>query len=77
MMRLVFLTFAATLPVVHADPQLTSWLQLDPTKYAQIYQSIANETAGTKSTTWTRGMGSQTNPIYAGVSEVNFSTNWV
>jgi bilirubin oxidase len=59
------------------NPQLTSWLQSDSTKYARIYQSTANETAGTKSTTWSRGTGTQTNPVYAGVSEVNHSANWV
>ncbi len=75
--HLLILSLSAGLTVAHADPQLTSWLQTDSTKYARIYQSTANETAGTKSTTWTRGTGTQTNPVYAGVSEVNYSTNWV
>ena len=75
--HLLLLTLAAGFTAAHADPQLTSWLQTDSTKYARIYQSTANETAGTKSTTWTRGTGTQTNPVYAGVSEVNYSTNWV
>jgi len=75
--HLLLLTLVVGLTTAHADPQLTSWLQTDSTKYARIYQSTANETAGTKSTTWTRGTGTQTNPVYAGVSEVNYSTNWV
>jgi FtsP/CotA-like multicopper oxidase with cupredoxin domain/arylsulfatase A-like enzyme len=60
-----------------ADPQLTSWFTTNSGKYARIYQSTANETAGTTSTTWTRGSGTQSNPVYADVNEVNSSTNWI
>ncbi len=63
--------------VLHADPQLTSWFTTNSGKYARIYQSTANETAGTASTTWTRGSGTQSSPTYADVSEVNSSANWV
>ncbi len=78
MTRLLILSLAAAATVLQAqNPQLTSWLQSDSTKYARIYQTTANETAGTKSTTWSRSAGVQTNPVYAGVSEVNYSTNWV
>ncbi len=60
-----------------ADPQLTSWFTANSGKYARIYQTTANETAGTTSTTWSRGSGTQSNPVYADVSEVNSSANWV
>ncbi len=62
---------------VHADPQLTSWFTTNSGKYARIYQSTANETAGTTSTTWSRGSGTQTNPVYADVNEINYSANWI
>ncbi len=71
----------ASLAPAHADPQQTSWFTADSGKYARIYQSTAAEptatSAGTKSTTWSRGQGTQTNPVYAGVSEVNSSASWV
>lgn len=63
--------------VLHADPQLTSWFTANSGKYARIYQTTANETAGTTSTTWSRGTGTQTNPTYADVNEINYSANWV
>ena len=59
-----------------ADPQLTSWFTANSGKYARIYQSTANETAGTTSTTWSRGTGTQTNPVYADVNEVKYSSSW-
>ncbi len=67
----------ASLAIAHADPQLTSWFTANSGKYARVYQSTANETAGTTSTTWTRGTGTQSSPTYADVSEVNYSANWV
>lgn len=60
-----------------ADPQLTSWFTANSGKYARIYQSAANETAGTTSTTWSRGSGTQSSPVYADVSEINYSASWV
>ncbi len=77
MKHLIILTLVAGITVAHANPLFTSWLQTDATKYARVYQSTADETAGTKSLTWARGAGTQSNPVYAGVSEVNYSTNWV
>jgi len=58
---------------VHADPQLTSWFTAGSTKYARIYTSISNRTAGISTTTWSN----QTLPTYAGVHEINYSPNWV
>ena len=71
-LALTLLTAAA-----HADPQLTSWYTAQSGQYARIYQSTANETAGTKSTTWSRGSGTQTNPTYADVNEIAYSAGWV
>ncbi len=69
----------------HADPQLTSWFTANSGKYARIYTTSANETAGTTSTStatgWTRTTGSttyaQASPAYADVNEISYSTNWV
>ncbi len=63
--------------IAHADPQLTSWYTADSGQYARLYQSTAAETAGTVSKTWSRGMGVQSNPTYAGVSEIVYSASWV
>jgi hypothetical protein len=60
-----------------ADPLVSSWRTNDSGQYARIYQSTAAETAGTPSTTWSRGQGVQSQPTYAGVSEISYSTNWV
>ena len=57
----------------HADPQLTSWFTAGSTKYARIYTSTANRTAGISTTTWT----GQTSPTYAGVHEISYSPTWV
>lgn len=71
----IFCLFASM--VLRADPQLTSWFTVNSGKYARIYQSTANETAGTTSTTWSRGSGTQTNPVYADISEINYTSSWV
>ena len=60
-----------------ADPKLTSWYTADSGQYARIYQTTAAETARTASTTWTRGQGTQSNPTYAGVSQISYSATWV
>lgn len=73
---LLFLLLA-TATLVHADPQLSAWYTADSGQYARIYQTTAAETAGTKSTTWSRGTGTQTNPTYATISEVSYSATWV
>lgn len=62
---------------LHADPQLTSWFTANSGKYARIYQTTADQTAGTTYTTWSRGTGTQSSPTYADVNEVNYSSSWV
>ena len=74
---LIALATAAFAVSAQADPRLTSWYTADSGQYARIYQSTAAETAGTKSTTWSRGTGTQANPTYSGVSEIVHSANWV
>src|ERR1017187_10033412 len=56
-----------------ADPLLTSWFTANAGKYARIYTSTANRTAGVASTTWS----TQTSPTYAGVHEIDYSASWV
>ena len=60
-----------------ADPRLSSWFTEDSGRYARIYPSAAAETAGTTSTIWSKGAGTQSAPTYAGVSKIAHSTNWV
>ncbi len=63
--------------ISRADPQLTSWYTVNSSRYARIYENSANETAGTTSTTWSRGSGTQASPTYADVNEVSYSASWV
>lgn len=60
-----------------ADPKLTSWFTDNSGQYARIYPTVAAESAGTKSSTWSRGAGNQANPVYADIHEIRYSANWV
>lgn len=75
-MRLPLLLLFAASPL-HADPLLSSWFTANSGQYARIYQSTADQTAGTTSTTWSRGSGTQSSPTYADVSEISYSSSWV
>jgi hypothetical protein len=68
---LALLLFSRSL--LSADPLLSSWLPDASTKYARIYTSAANRTAGISTTTWS----GQTSPTYAGVHEIDYSSGWV
>lgn len=61
----------------YAEPQLASWYTEKSGAYARIFTSTASEAAGTDVTTWSRGQGVQTLPVYAGVHEINFSNDWI
>ena len=74
--RLTLLLLLSTAQL-HADPQLTSWFTANSGKYARIYQTTADQTAGTTYTTWSRGSGTQSSPTYADVSEISYSSSWV
>jgi hypothetical protein len=76
-MKALLLLFGATLATASADPQLTSWFTTNSGKYARLFTSSANESAGVSVTTWSRGAGVQTQPTYAGVNEISFSNNYV
>lgn len=60
-----------------ADPYVDSWFTKNSGKYARIYQTSADETAANSVTTWSRGSGTQSSPVYAGVREVSSSASWV
>ena len=77
MKNLIQLSLFLGVTVAHADPQLSSWFTANSGQYARVYTSAANETAGIKSTTWSRGTGTQSSPTYADVNEINYSANWV
>ncbi len=75
--HLILFSVLAGATTALADPQLTSWFTANSGQYARIYKTAVDETAGTKSPTWSRGAGIQTNPVYADVNEINYSANWV
>jgi hypothetical protein len=53
-----------------ADARIDSWFTQNSGQYARIYRTTADETAGTAVTTWSRGQGTQSLPVYAGVREI-------
>jgi len=59
------------------DPQITSWYTEASGKYARIFETLADETAGNAVTTWNRGQGTQSLPTYVGIHEVSYSNEWV
>src|ERR1051325_4775065 len=59
--------------VAHADSLITSWFTANSGKYARVYTSAANRSSGISSTIWS----GQTLPTYAGVHEIDYSSNWV
>jgi hypothetical protein len=60
-----------------ADPHVESWFTQNSAQYARIYRTTADESAGSSVTTWSRGQGTQSLPVYAGVREIYSSANWV
>lgn len=62
---------------LRADPHLTSWYTKDSGRYARLFTSTANETAGTAVTTWSRGAGTENAPAYSGVQEISYSDTYV
>src|ERR1041385_3938348 len=67
----------ATANTFAADPRIDSWYTADSGKYARIYQTAADESADRAVTTWSRGQGTQSLPVYAGVREISSSSDWV
>ena len=60
-----------------SDPKITSWLLDASGGYARLYESDAALNSGTAATTWSRGAGAQSTAVYAGVSQVQYATDWV
>lgn len=60
-----------------ADPYVDAWFTANSGKYARIYTSDANKTAGTSVSTWSNGTQNQSLPAYAGVQEIYSSASWV
>lgn len=65
------------LPATAADPRLTSWLTTYSGKYARIYGTDADKTAGNAVATWSNGTQTQSLPAYCGIQEISSSTDWV
>lgn len=59
------------------DPRVTSWHMEGSGQYARLYPTLADETNGNAVTTWSRGQGTQAQPVYGGVHEVSSSNDWV
>ena len=63
--------------VAAGDPQIESWLTSNSGRYARIYTSTANQTAGNAAINWSNGSQTQSLPAYSGVQELYSSTNWI
>lgn len=59
------------------DPRISSWYTEGSGRYARLFETTADLTAGNAVTTWSRGQGTQGMPTYAGVHEVSYSNSWV
>lgn len=58
-------------------PLVRNWFTANSGEYARIFATQAALTAGTSATTWSRGAGVQTSPVYSGVSQIDYSPSWV
>src|SRR5438105_13537704 len=63
--------------VGRADPLLTSWLTIYSGQYARVYTNAASQSSGNAVATWSNGTQTQALPAYAGVQEIDSSTNWI
>ena len=72
----LFFLLAAT---ALADPQLSTWQTTNSRKYARVYLTDSDATSGTAYTTWSNPSGNlvQSLPVYAGVQQISYSTNWI
>jgi hypothetical protein len=73
----VLLGLLSCVSSVFADAQLDSWYTKDTGRYARIYQTTADQNSANAVTTWSRGSGVQSIPVYAGVHDVSYSSTWV
>ncbi len=77
LLALLGIAIGATALPAADDPRLSSWLTAPASRYARLYESDTTKNAGAAVTTWSRGQGSQTQPVYAGVAQISSSTDWV
>ena len=68
---------AALLSPAHAEPLLTTWFTQNSGRYARIYKTNAAQNAGAPVTTWSGGDGTQSLPVYADISEILHSPDWL
>ena len=76
-MKATLLLSVLILGTATAEPRLSSWFTARSGRYARIYTNTANQNTGTTATTWSRGTGVQSSPVYAGLHEIAYSTDWV
>jgi len=62
---------------VPSTPLLSSWFTSNSGNYARIYPALADQTARTPATTWSRGTGTQSTAAYADVNQIDYSASWV
>ncbi|MGJ8697532.1 MAG: sulfatase-like hydrolase/transferase [Verrucomicrobiaceae bacterium] len=56
---------------LQATPLISSWFTDLSGRYARIYPDNDAQTAQAPVTTWSRGQGTQTDPVYAGITEIS------
>ncbi len=78
------LVFTFTLEVVEGFVQadslianLYSWYTDRSSRYARLYESKTDQQNGNAVTTWSRGEGVQSLPVYTGPQQIAYSDDWV
>ena len=56
---------------LHASPLISSWFTDLSGRYARIYEDNEAMAAQAPVTTWSRGRGTQADPVYAGITEIS------
>jgi arylsulfatase A-like enzyme len=59
------------------EPLLATWFTKNSGRFARLYPTLADMNAGNAVTTWSRGTGVQSSPVYAGVHQIDYSADWV
>lgn len=63
--------------LLSAEPLLDSWHTSASGRYARIFETLEDETAGNSVTTWSRGQGTQSLPTYGGIHEISYDESWI
>jgi hypothetical protein len=80
MPRAILTTLLAAIALnagAQTDPRITSWLTEHSGQYARMYQTYADEQAGNSVTVWNNNTYAQSQPAYAGVQTVAYSSDFV